>query len=81
MIATLFAVVGAGVSIASGILWNRYKVFHLAPWLYGAVGDALVQYLYHRIDAIDFVKLLVPGGVFYAMAWLSTIETRKRFGL
>jgi len=80
-VATLFAMGGAGVAIVSGVLWRRYKLFHVVPWLYGAVGHMLMHYFYHRAEALDFVQPLLVGGVFYALAWISTIETKKRFGI
>jgi hypothetical protein len=74
---------GLVVAWISAFGWGRYKLLHLAPFVYAFVGYSSIklfqwagqiQWIGHSPHAFDWKVPLGLGGMYYVFAWLTTLE-------
>jgi hypothetical protein len=66
--------IGAAIAYASGTFWKKYRLLHLAPWLYGFVIYFLTFY---PKAGFKITPPIVMGFVLYVMAWASTLDKAR----
>jgi hypothetical protein len=74
----IFGLLGIVVSVISGIIWRTKRIFHLAPFAYAIVGYLVLR----PFDTSHSFNWRVPlglGAILYAAAWISLLETRKKY--
>ena len=71
----LAVIAGAAISVVSGALWQKYKSFHLLPWVY-----AFFICLFPAVSKGRGIlyAAFFGGLIFYGMAWASTLRNKQR---